>query len=49
VIRLQHDHDEAGRSLHQVLAEHDDGTYYESMYRITGEECAAAVRAALAS
>lgn len=37
VTRLTHDYDEHGRSLHLVLGKHDDGTYFESMYRVEPE------------
>lgn len=38
VKRLSHDYDENGLSLHLKLGKHEDGEYYESMYRISGEE-----------
>ncbi|MES2931085.1 MAG: hypothetical protein V4682_00105 [Patescibacteria group bacterium] len=43
VTRLAHDHDEHGNSLHLALGEHEDGTFFESMYRVTGEELAEAL------
>jgi hypothetical protein len=49
VTRLFHDYDEQGVSLHLVLGEHEDGTYYESMYRVSGEEFAAALQARFAT
>lgn len=43
VTRLVHDYDEHGNSLHLALGEHEDGTFFESMYRVTGEELAEAI------
>jgi len=43
VTRLAHDYDEHGNSLHLALGEHEDGTFFESMYRVTGEELADAL------
>lgn len=47
VTRLAEDFDERGESLHLKLVEHEDGTYYESMYRIPPEAVADALRALL--
>jgi len=38
VKRIVHSHDEQGNSLHLKLVKHQDGEYYESMYRITPSE-----------
>ncbi len=47
VTRLSEDFDERGQSLHLKLVEHEDGTFYESMYRIEPEKVAEAIRAAV--
>lgn len=44
VTRLSHDYDEQGKLLHLVLGEHEDGTYFESMYRVSPKELASALR-----
>jgi putative flippase GtrA/ADP-heptose:LPS heptosyltransferase len=44
VIRLAHDYDENGNPLHLMLGEHEDGTYYESMYRVEPAVLAKAIR-----
>lgn len=49
VTRLSRDTDEEGKSLHLVLGEHEDGTYYESMYRIAPEEVASTISMAIAT
>ena len=38
VIRLSHDYNEKGESLHLVVCGHEDGVYFESMYAITFSE-----------
>lgn len=38
VVRLCHEYDENGASLHLETRKHDDGTYFESMYRVEPEE-----------
>jgi ADP-heptose:LPS heptosyltransferase len=43
VTRLSHDYDEEGKSLHLVTKHHEDGTYFESMYRVTPEEVSDAI------
>lgn len=43
VVRLSHDFDENGQSLHLVERLHDDGTFFESMYRIEPKEVAEAI------
>jgi len=43
VIRLAQDYDERGNSLHLKLEIHEDGTYFESMYRIKPEVVAEAL------
>jgi ADP-heptose:LPS heptosyltransferase len=47
VTRLSHDTDQGGNSLHHVEKAHDDGTYFESLYLITGDEAYSAIRNAL--
>ncbi len=38
VVRLSHDFDKEGNGLHHVEKEHEDGTYFESMYLVTPNE-----------
>jgi hypothetical protein len=49
VIRLGHDLDAAGHSLHSVKTFHPEGEFFESLYLISLEEAEKAIRGALAS
>ena len=43
VTRLSYDYDEDGKSLHLIKKHHEDGIYFESMYRVAPEEIAGAI------
>ncbi len=43
VIRLGHDYDKNGESLHLITKSHEDGIYFESMYLITDTEAINAI------
>jgi hypothetical protein len=45
-MRLCHDYDDEGQSLHLKLNNHEDGVYFESMYQITSQEIFQAISVA---
>jgi ADP-heptose:LPS heptosyltransferase len=46
VIRLAHDYDEEGNSLHLVVREYPEGRYFSSMYLVSPEEIFEAITGA---
>lgn len=43
VLRLSHDYDKEGGSLHLRIQEHEDGSFFESMYLVTSDEAYQAI------